>query len=178
MELDTLYIRMQIAKENLATFFSAKPGPEMLDENWKQWWTSREMYSKTALEAVPTYSKQYNREVVDELLDDRFFAAAEHYDEDKRCWTFIAFNFSENYHEILPMLAFIKQLAKFSDEGLVLIYNWMWGGESVMAFVRCQHGQALLQPVTESAQIPSEILRDIDRYLQVAADNHYNKQSD
>lgn len=178
MELDTLYIQIQIERKNLARFFSAKPSPEELDDNWREWWGSREMYSKTALEAIPTYSKQYNREVVDELLCDRFCAAAEHYDENKQCWTFIALNFSENYHEILPMLAFIKQLAKFSEVGLALIYNWMWGGESVMAFVQIQHGQALLQPVRESVQIAPEILKDIDSYLQVVADNRYNKQSD
>lgn len=177
MELNTLYIRVQIEKNNLTTLFSAKPGPELLDENWQQWWDSREMYSKTALDVIPTYSKQSNREVVDELLHDRFFAATEHYDEDKKCWTFIALNFSENYHEILPILAFIKQLGKFSEEGQALIYNWMWGGKSVMAFVKIQHGQALLQPVTESTQIDPEFLMDIDSYLQVVVDNRYNKKN-
>ena len=47
-----------------------------------------------------------------------------------------------------------------------------------MAFVQIQHGQALLQPVRECAQIAPEILKDIDSYLQVVADNRYNKQSD
>ncbi|KKO89231.1 hypothetical protein AAW12_24280 [Sphingobacterium sp. Ag1] len=178
MELNTLYIRVQITKKNLATFFLAKPSPEEPDENWREWWHSREMYSKTALETIPAYAKQSYRDVVDELLHDRFFAAAEHYDEDKQCWTFMALNFSENYHEILPMLAFIKQLAKFSEEGHALIYNWMWGGESVMAFVQIQYGQALLHPFTKSAQIAPDILADIDNYLQVVADNRYSKQSD
>lgn len=175
MEQDTLYINIQIEKEKLDTFFAAKPALVNIDDNWQQWWSSREMYSKTALKAVPAYPKLHNREVVHELLKDSFFGAAEKYDEGEQRWTFAAINFSENYYEILPMLTFLMQLGSYTNSGHALIYDWMWGDETVMAFVEFRAGQAWLEMATEHAQIAPDILEEADSYLQALSESLYAK---
>jgi hypothetical protein len=100
MELDSLYISIKIEKSRLNEYFSSKPISPNKDDNWSQWWESRQMYSKTTLEIIPSYSQARIREVFDNLLKDQFYGATEYYDEEKQHWTFAVLNFSENYLEM------------------------------------------------------------------------------
>jgi hypothetical protein len=127
------------------------------------------MYGKTALEIIPSYSQARIREVFDNLLKDRFYGAKEHYDEEKQLWTFAALNFSENYHEILPMLALLKQLEGYALDGFALIFDWMWGGDTVMAYVDFKEERALFETVTESAEIELKRFEEADQNLQALA---------
>ncbi|WP_104385419.1 hypothetical protein [Sphingobacterium sp. HMA12] len=170
MELDSLYIKIQIEKARLNEFFAAQPISPNYDDNWSQWWESRQMYSKTALEIIPGYSQARNREVFDNLLKDRFYGAKEHYDEEKQHWTFAALNFSENYHEILPMLALLKQLEGYALDGFALIFDWMWGGDTVMAYVDFKEGYALLETVTEPYEIELRRFEEATQNLQALAE--------
>ncbi len=56
MELDSLYISIRVEKSRLNEFFASKPISPNRDDNWSQWWESRQMYSKTTLEIIPSYS--------------------------------------------------------------------------------------------------------------------------
>jgi len=178
MELNTLYINIQIKKGKLNEFFVAKPMTTGIDDNWKQWWDSCEMYNKTELKNIPTYTKENNRNVIDDLLRDSFFCSTEQYDDKKQQWGFTSLNFSENYYEILPMLAFLKQLGLYTESGYALIYDWMWGDEAVMAFVEFRKGQAWLEPITTHAQIAPKILDEANRYLQEVSESFYKKGQD
>lgn len=166
MELDSLYISIQIEKVRLDEFFAETPISPNNDDNWSLWWASRQMYGKTALEIIPRYSQAHIREVFDNLLKDRFYGAKEHYDEEKQRWTFTVLNFSENYQEILPMLALLKQLEGYALEGFALIFDWMWGSDTVMAYVDFKEGSALLNAVTESAEIELNRFEEADQNLQ------------
>lgn len=44
----SLYINIQIKEEKLQQFFQKKPLPQSIDENWLQWWESREMSGNLA----------------------------------------------------------------------------------------------------------------------------------
>lgn len=170
MELDTLYISVEIKNDQLQQFFKNAPQPEHIDDNWTAWWDSRLMYDKSDLDRIPGYSKRNNRAVLEELLSDPSFSASEHYDEANQCWTFIALHFSENYIEILPMLAFLKQLAPYCVSGVALIYDWMWGGNTIMAFVQFEAGKAWLKPVTESFEIDLKLFEHADQQIRAAAE--------
>ncbi|MEI2271734.1 hypothetical protein OHD16_06230 [Sphingobacterium sp. ML3W] len=173
MELHTLYINIQIKKEKLNEFFIAKPMTSGIDDNWKQWWDSCEMYNRTGLKNIPTYTKENNRNVLDDLLSDSFFCSKEQYDDKRQYWGFTSLNFSENYYEILPMLAFLKQLGLYAESGYALIYDWMWGDETVMAFVEFREKQSWLAPVTTHAQIAPKILEEANNHLQEVSDSFY-----
>lgn len=170
MELDTLYISIQIKKERLNAFFAARPMPAPIDKNWNQWWESRQMYNKLALETIPIYSKRCIRDVLDDLLKTASYGATEQYDDANQRWTFVALHFSENYHEILPMLALLKQLGSYTQTGFALIFDWMWGGDTVMAYVDFKGGEASLEPVIASYEIDLNRFEEADSYLQILSE--------
>lgn len=170
MELDSLYMSIHIEKSRLNAFFASKPISPKKDDNWSQWWESRQMYSKTALENIPSYSHSCIREVFDDLLKDPFYGAKEHYDEERQHWTFAVLNFSENYHEILPMLALLKQLEGHVLDGYALIFDWMWGGDTVMAYLDIREGTALLETVTESYAVELKRFEEANQSLQLLAE--------
>lgn len=170
MELDTLYISTQIEKERLNAFFAARPIPATIDKNWNQWWESRQMYNKLALETIPIYSKRCIRDVLDDLLKTASYGATEQYDDANQRWTFVALHFSENYHEILPMLALLKQLGSYTQTGFALIFDWMWGGDTVMAYVDFKGGEASLEPVIASYEIDLNRFEEADSYLQILSE--------
>lgn len=103
-EPNSLYINVKIKQEDLQQFFAAKPVTTNVDNDWQQWWESREMYSKSKLTNVPVYTEEDNRKIIDALLNDKYLGATEQYDAATQYWTFTALYFSENYFEILPML--------------------------------------------------------------------------
>ncbi|WP_418360821.1 hypothetical protein [Sphingobacterium detergens] len=177
-ELNSLYINVQIKKEKLEQFFRAKPHQAGMDDNWRQWWDSREMYNKEALIAIPSYRSETNRAVLDELLRDEYFGAMEQYDTEKLQWTFAALNFSENYYEILSLLAFLKHLAEYTEGGFSIIYDWMWGGDSIMAFVEFEQGKALLEAVSESTQLAPGLIEKADKNLEDFAKILAGKRAD
>src|SRR5690606_6097767 len=114
-EPNSLYVKIKITKEKLQQFFLDKPRVQTIDENWRTWWDSREIYSKQALENIPVYCAESNRHILDGLIDDQDFACFEQYDPISQHWIFVSVFFSENYTEILPMLAFLKDLAHYQN---------------------------------------------------------------
>lgn len=177
-ERNSLYINVQIKKEKLEEFFRAKPHLADMADDWKQWWDSREMYNKEALIAIPSYQSETNRAVLDELLRDEYFGAMEQYDAENLLWTFAVLNFSENYYEILPLLAFLKQLAEYTEGGFSIIYDWMWGGDTVMAFVEFRQGKASLEAVSASTQLAPGLIEKADKNLEDFAEILAGKRAD
>ncbi|WP_433900996.1 hypothetical protein [Sphingobacterium puteale] len=178
MELDTLYISIQIEKERLNAFFAARPMQAAIDKNWLQWWESRQMYNKSDLETIPTYSRQCIRDVLDDLLNTASYGAMEQYDDTDQRWTFAALHFSENYHEILPMLALFKQLGSYTQTGFALIFDWMWGGDTVMAYIDFKGGEASIEPVIASYEVELKRFEEADSYLQVLSETLYGNGQD
>ncbi len=79
-EPNSLYINVKIKQEDLQQFFAAKPVTTNVDNDWQQWWESREMYSKSKLTNVPVYTEEDNRKIIDALLNDKYLGATEQYD--------------------------------------------------------------------------------------------------
>ncbi|WP_312555155.1 hypothetical protein [Empedobacter brevis] len=177
-EYHSLYIRVKISEEKLQQFFNARPVAQSTDENWLTWWNSHEMYSKQPLEQIPQYHTQNNRAVFDQLVNDRNFGSVEHYDTASQSWTFISAFFSENYIEILPMLALLKHLATYQhpeETGVALIYYFLWGDDEVMAYLEFANGQAMLKPYTKTQEIDAAILGEANKAIEAAVET-YNKQ--
>lgn len=177
-EYSSLYIKIEIAEEKLNQFFLDKPVQSMLDDAWLEWWNSREMYGKQALEQLPAYSTATNRAVFDELLRGRDFGATERYDTASQSWTFIAVFFSENYIEILPMLSLLQSLAAYQEhtqKGVAFIYDFCWGHHEVMAYLEFVDQKAWLKKYIDPTEIAPAILEEADRRLEEAV-SYFNKQ--
>ena len=165
-EQNSLVIRVHISPEKLAQMHQSAPQAIVLDENMKTWWASREMYGKSDLTNVPTYTVRDNRELLTELVRDRYLLAREYYDEERQIWTFFALQFSENYSEILPMISWIIGLAAYlnqGDTGFAIIYDYQWGSEDVMAYIKLEDQKAKLTNAKHISAIPQE------DYLQAKA---------
>jgi len=177
-EYASLYIKIQINEEKLQQFFQDKPAPQSTDENWLQWWESREMYSKQPLLDIPHYHVQNNRAIFDELLNGRDFGSVEHYNKNEESWTFISVFFSENYIEILPMFTLLKQLAIWQDAahtGVAFIYDFCWGQHEVMAYLAFANQQALLTNYVTPEEIEPAILEEANVKLEAAV-KKFNQQ--
>ncbi|MBD1420956.1 hypothetical protein [Sphingobacterium chuzhouense] len=176
-EPNSLYVKIKITKEKLQQFFQDKPRTQTIDENWLTWWDSREMYSKQPLENIPVYRMFSNRHILDELIKDRDFACSEQYDPISQNWIFVSVFFSENYTEILPMLAFLKNLANYQHNdggGLAMIYDFLWGEGSIMAYLEFSGQQATLKPYTNITALEPTILYTANQALEKAVDS-FNK---
>jgi hypothetical protein len=172
-ELNSLYVRLKVKKENLERFFQEKPVVAEVDQNWTYWWESREMYSPSLLSDIPVYPSATNRDVLDSLIKDPQTAGQEQQEKDQDIWSFSVVFFSENYFEILPMLAWLKSIAAYleaDDEGVALIYDFFWGGRSVMAHLVFSEQKALLTSTTSTAGIEPAILNVANTTLQNAVD--------
>lgn len=178
-EYNSLYIKVEINEEKLKQFFKEKPLEVNLDENWLNWWDTREMYSKDSLKLIPHYSIQNNREIFNQLLDDRNFGSVETYDKDSNTWTFISIFFSENYMEILPMLSLLQSLANYqatSDTGIAIIYDYYWDGQEIMAFMEYANQKGTLKKFKSTDEIDPVILQQANRTLELAM-NKLNEQN-
>lgn len=177
-EPNSLYVKIKVPKEKLEQFFQDKPLRQTIDDNWRTWWDSREMYSKQALEKIPVYRVENNRHILDELLNDQDFACFEQYDLISQNWTFVSVFFSENYTETLPMLAFLKGLAHYQDsedKGIALLYDFLWGDGSVMAYLEFSDQQATLKAYTKITEMEPTILYTANQVLEKAVDS-FNKK--
>ncbi len=177
-EPNSLYVKIKIKEEKLGHFFQQKPIHLTIDDNWRAWWDSREMYSKQELTYIPIYRTENNRAVFDELLKDIDFGSFEQYDRHAQSWTFVSVFFSENYLEILPMLALLKNLASYqepTEKGIAMIYDFCWGGTSTMAFLEFYEQKALLKDYTETTQIEPSILEEANQVLSATVEA-FNKR--
>lgn len=149
--------------------------PAEIDQDWTSWWDSREMYSPSPLTEipvysdVPAYSSATNRDLFESFTKDPQTGTQEQQDG----LSFSILFFSENYEEILPMLAWLKSIARYMDageQGVALIYDFFWGDGSVMALLLFSNQQASFKPASDISEIEPEILNAANTTLQSAYD--------
>lgn len=171
-ELSSLFVKLKIKKENLDRFFAAPLTTPAVDKDWTSWWDSREMYSKAPLEKIPTGFQPTNGAVFQSLLDDKQTMS-----EEKReagMYYFVSVFFSENYYEILPMLAILKSIAGYmeeGDEGVAFIYDFFWGGQGVLAHMEITAGKAVLKETKHTSEINKALLTEANERIQHVLDN-------
>ncbi|VTP86458.1 hypothetical protein [Sphingobacterium daejeonense] len=168
-ELNSLFLKVKISKENLNAFLDARPKSSTLNSNWLDWWDSRMMYGKTDLDNIPAFNVESNRHLLNNLLQDDYAICQQEYDEEKNIWYFMSLQYSQNYDEILPMLSWIKDLATYTDEsdtGDAFIYDHLWGDGTVMAYIQIQNKQGLLNKYDKVLQIDPDLLNEADSKLE------------
>ena len=154
-ELSSLFSKVKITKTQLENFLKSAPEKPTLNDNWQKWWDSREMYSKMDLtpEYLRSYNDKTNQEVLDGWMEYKQAMAFSDYDEAKEEWQWGLLFFSENYVEMLPMLAFIVSMEKFvteSTENRAIVYPYFWGDSNVDAYIYFENGKAVLSPQVKS----------------------------
>jgi len=169
-ELRSLFIRLKVKKETLDRFFEDKLTRLPVDEQWLSWWDSREMYGKSELKEIPVYhSSEKNRDVVDALLRSPEAGCHEEWDADAGTWTFSSLLFSENYEDQLPMLGWFTSIAPYlgaGEQGELLLYDFFWGSDDVMAHIVLDGTQSAIKTTTSTFKIDKKMLTEADNTMQ------------
>ena len=167
----SLYLKIKTNKDNLHRFFQDKPLTPEIDENWTAWWDSRKMHSKSPLTKVPVYAWiKTNRGLVDSYLSDPQTGTQER-GRDGEEWELAIALFSQNYTEILPMLAWLNSLAGYmeaGDEGVAIIYDYFWGSGSVMMHMEFTGQQAAFLLTNKTSEIDQQIMAEANNMLKNA----------
>ncbi len=173
----TLYVNAHLRRSELDRFLAAPPLPVHLDKHLESWWDHQEMYSKTRLTEIPVYEFSENCGFVQKLLDDPRYGAFEQYDEAKECWFFCVLFFSENYHDILPAVAWLYGLGPYLNEGsesLAMIYDFYWGSDDLMVLINYKSRRPEIQPDTDTKRVSPAAMAEANEYLTALAEklNH------
>ncbi|SDF49450.1 hypothetical protein [Chitinophaga filiformis] len=167
----SLYLKIKTNKENLNRFFQDKPLPPEIDQDWTAWWNSRKMHSKSPLTKVPVYAWiKTNRGLVDSYLSDPQTGTREQVSEEGE-WELAIALFSQNYTEILPMLAWLKSIASYmeaGDEGVAIIYDYFWGSGNVMMHMEFTGQQATFRLTNKTSEIDPKIVAEANDMLKNA----------
>ena len=173
-ELNSLFAKMHITKDNFDAFVKAKPTQPKLDDNWLEWWNSKEMYNKSELQEknLYCYEEPTNELIINGWIEAKETLTFSEYNLEKEIWHFGIIMFSENYLEMIPGLAFLKSIDEFKNEDVndfTIVYNHFWGGEDVNVFINYKNGKAIFN---SKIQIKS----DVDIQSMKYAEEHLTKK--
>jgi len=165
-EPSSLLVKVKISKQQLTGFLNAKPQQPTLDKSWIDWWDSKEMYSKSALlqKDLRCYNDISNGAIIDGWINktEKYTygmncGTFSHYDEAGETLHFGIIFFSENYFEMLPMIALVRSIATFKQEDetdFAIIYPYWFGGsekEEANACLKFKNGQSFFIPQPDAA---------------------------
>lgn len=150
MEQSSVFARINISKEKLNQFLKEKPAVPNFEDGWLDWWDNAEMYDDNTLtqKDVFNYDEKTNEKVVNFWMKKSRTIPFFDYDEKNGIWHFGMLLFSENYNEIIPMLAFLRSIESFrekNDADFIIVYDYFWSdGETydVMAFLKFQNSKS------------------------------------
>lgn len=173
-ELDSLFAKIHITKDNFDAFLKTKPTHPHIDNNWLEWWDSREMYSKTELKEnnLYCYKESTNELIISGWIEAKKSMTFSEYDVENEIWYFGIIMFSENYFEMIPGLAFIKSIDKFltkNKKNYAIVYDYFWGDDdTVMAYINYENGIGLFDAkIKKKSDIEKEIMEFTEAYLQI-----------
>lgn len=168
-ELYSLFVKVKISKDQLHKFKSSRPVAPALNSSWTNWWDSREMYDKHALQVVQSYYADSYGQVIQGIIDEKFSGSQELYDPNSGIWYFYVLQFSENYQEIIPMMAMLKDLAHYLEPeatGHAFLYDYMWESKEVMFEITYQNKEAKLTSAARLGQLPAEVVNEANQILE------------
>ena len=161
-ELNSFFLRVSIDKAQLDEFLQAKPSTFVVTDNWRDWWDSREMYGDSSIDdeigALPLPS--YEEFVKAWTTDEEAFAFSE-FNADANTWDFGIILCSENYDDILPLIAFCANLAPHtrpSADNFAIIYPYFWGDSELMLYLTFEDGKAEPSLANEVDEVEQEHL--------------------
>lgn len=172
-EPNSFFAKIKIKKDKFDEFLKSKPEQPILDNNWLEWWNSKEMYGKTELtqDKVYNYEEQTNEDIINGWTNAKQSLTFSDYDLENEVWHFGIIMFTENYSVMIPGLAFIKGVSKYKDDNsddFAIIYNYFWGDNSVCAYINFKNKESPFDNKAHTKQdVNSENLKYSDSYLNI-----------
>lgn len=178
-EPSSLFARIHLSKENLASFLAAPPKAPVLNDNWINWWNSRRMYSPSPLgeNDVFAYQATSNKQILDFWVEDPGSGTIYEYDESTQVLDLGILMFSENFSEMIPMLAFILSLEDYKDDNkddFAIVYPYFWGDTDVQVFITFDGNKGILDTTLETTkEVDAEKVEYAGDYLNRKASDAF-----
>lgn len=148
-EPSSLFARISIGKENLETFLSSTPKKPYLDNSWINWWNSRQMVNPHPLtpEDLYAYNDISNKAILEGWQKVKSTGTFYDYDAAAQRLNLGIIFFSENFGEMIPMLAFLFDLAAYKTDNpddFAIVYPFFWEDQHLDVWISFYGKNALL----------------------------------
>lgn len=165
-EPSSLYMRCNMSAAQYATAMAAPPGAPSAYDDWQTWFDGRGMYGpgKVAKE----WLRDSDAISLGGLLEGwKGWGALSHYDEDTGRWQFALLQFTDNYGEMIQLLAPLRSVASYckaDGDSFLLVYPYIWGGGDnaymTLTHQRSQFAKAPTKAQREEADTVLKALTD------------------
>ncbi|WP_439490688.1 hypothetical protein [Algoriphagus sp.] len=182
-EPNSLFAKIKIRKERLHHFLKSKPTNPQLNENWLEWWNSKQMYGKKELTQTDLrcYDFATNEAIITDFVNDPRTYSFSDYDEESETWYFGIMLFTENYFEMIPGLALIQSISKFKEfdsTDFAIIYNFFWEDDIIDVLMIFEKDHAIFDTmINAKADLNPDILLLCNTYLEKKLNEFENNSS-
>jgi len=136
-EPNSLYVRVHLSKDAFERFLKSQSVAASHFHDWMPWLGQAEVYGGPLSEQwLAEVSEGHQAGTVEDALaawvDDGWSMARSVYDEETETWVFGCLQFSENYHEYMVSLPFLRAVEAFKDrpgDDFMVVYPCIWGPE-------------------------------------------------
>ncbi|KIU46526.1 MULTISPECIES: hypothetical protein [Pseudomonas] len=169
MEASSLYFRCNITPAQYqAAVTSPAAGAGEFDD-WQQWLDAAEVHGVRDLDQ----KAPENAVALGDLLQgwvDCMYGSLMQYDEASQVWQFALVEFTNNYGEMIQLLAPLRQMAKYAkpeSDSFLLVYSYIWGdGDNAFLTLGQQRSQFASGPSPEQRAEADGVLEGLAQALQ------------
>lgn len=148
-EPSSVYLRCSMTPEHYAQAMAAPPRPAIAYNDWQKWFDSKDMYGSARVDAESL--EDSGAKSLQEVA--QMWAGAggtSHYDPQTGRWQFALLQFTENYGEMIQLLAPLRSVAPYCQPGsdsFLLIYSYIWGdGDNAYLTLNKQRSRFAVKP--------------------------------
>ncbi|MGE8412054.1 MAG: hypothetical protein ACN6QY_06775 [Pseudomonas sp.] len=148
-EPSSVYLRCTMTPEQYVNAMAAAPRPAISYSDWQKWFDSQDMYGSARVDAE--WLKDSGARSLQEVV--QIWAgpgSASHYDPRTGRWQFALLEFTDNYGEMIQLLAPLRSVAPYCQPGsdsFLLIYSYIWkGGDNAYLTLNKQRSQFAGKP--------------------------------
>ncbi|WP_416759087.1 hypothetical protein ACMGGD_11705 [Pseudomonas sp. BNK-6] len=148
-EPSSVYLRCSMSPEQYAKAMAAAPRPAISYSDWQKWFDSKDMYGSARVDAewLQDSGARSLQEVVQMWAGT---GGSSQYDPQTGRWQFALLEFTDNYGEMIQLLAPLRSVAPYCQPGsdsFLLIYSYIWGdGDNAYLTLNKQRSQFAGKP--------------------------------
>jgi len=148
-EPSSVYLRCSMTPEHYAQAMAAPPRPAIAYNDWQKWFDSKDMYGSARVDAesLEDSGAKSLQEVAQMWAG---VGGTSHYDPQTGRWQFALLQFTENYGEMIQLLAPLRSVAPYCQPGsdsFLLIYSYIWGdGDNAYLTLNKQRSRFAVKP--------------------------------
>lgn len=157
-EPSSVYLRCSMTPEQYAQAMAAPLRPAISYSDWQKWFDSKDMYGSARVDAewLQDSGARSLQEVVQMWTGT---GGSSQYDPQTGRWQFALLEFTDNYGEMIQLLAPLRSVAPYCQPGsdsFLLIYSYIWGdGDNAYLTLNKQRSQFAVKP-TQAQRVEAD----------------------